>query len=361
MTEFPFTALVGQETLKTGLLLNAVHPRIGGLLIRGHRGTAKTTAVRALRSLLPPIDVVEGCRFSCDPAEPGAWCDECVARRDAGGTIAATTRQARIVELPVNATEDRVAGTLDMERALRHGERAFQEGILGAANRGVLYVDEVNLLDDHLVDLLLDAAAKGVNFVEREGISFRHPSRFVLVGTMNPEEGELRPQLLDRFGLAVDVEGVGAVDERRLILERVLAWERDPEAFAREWQEAEHALGARLARARRALPSVRYTTDDARAIAAMVAELGTEGHRGELVVLRAACAHAALDDRTQITPADVLTVVPMALAHRLPADAAGVPDAARLQHLEERWDDARRKGNAEADLTDSNEEPAKKK
>src|SRR5258707_6392015 len=222
---YPFTAIVGQERMKRALILNAVNPGIGGVLIRGERGTAKSTAARALAALLPEIEVVADCRFSCDPRRPDQYCDECRDREAGGEVLPVATRQTRIVELPVSATEDRVVGTLDIEKAIKQGERHFDPGVLAAANRGILYVDEVNLLDDHVVDLLLDSAAMGVNNVEREGISFQHPAQFVLVGTMNPEEGELRPQLLDRFGLSVDIRGIPDAEQRVEIIERRLAFE----------------------------------------------------------------------------------------------------------------------------------------
>jgi Mg-chelatase subunit ChlI len=348
MPEFPFTAIVGQEQLKTALLLNAVNPRIGGVLIRGERGTAKTTAVRALAAVLPEIDVIVDCRFSCDPARPQEACDECRARVRKGETLPVGRRRVRIVELPISATEDRVVGTLDIERALQHGERAFQEGVLGAVNRGVLYIDEVNLLDDHLVDLLLDAAAKGVNFVEREGISFRHPARFVLVGTMNPEEGDLRPQLLDRFGLAVDVAGLTEIEQRVAVMERCLAWDRDPEALARDWVTREEALSQRIAQACAAAEDVSYSTGDLAAIATLIVGIGAEGHRPDLVTLRAARAAAALDGRDRIAPADVVRVAPLVLAHRLPSDVMGRPEVGRLDHLEDQLEAAARTAAARA-------------
>ena len=216
----PFTALVGQESMKESLLLNAINPGIGGVLIRGEKGTAKSTAVRALARLLPDVEVVADCRYGCDPAQPDTLCADCRARVAAGEELPRTIRQMRVVELPINASEDRVVGTIDVEAAIKQGERRFEPGVLAEANRNILYVDEVNLLDDHLVDVLLDAAAMGVNVVEREGISMWHPSRFILVGTMNPEEGELRPQLLDRFGLCVDVRGLRRLRDRVAVLEQ---------------------------------------------------------------------------------------------------------------------------------------------
>jgi Mg-chelatase subunit ChlI len=233
---FPFTAIVGQERMKRALILNAVDQRIGGVLIRGERGTAKSTAARALASLLPEIEVIAESPFNDDLDSPETWSDWAKERAEQGHDLHKVTRRIRFIDLPVSATEDRVVGTLDIEKAIQKGERHFEPGVLAAANRGLLYIDEVNLLDDHVVDLLLDSAAMGVNIVEREGISFSHPARFMLVGTMNPEEGDLRPQLLDRFALAVDIRGLRETRERMLIMERNLAFEGDPEGFHMEWQ-----------------------------------------------------------------------------------------------------------------------------
>src|SRR5919199_3119863 len=252
MTHYPFTALVGQGTMKLALVLNAINPRLGGVLTRGEKGTAKSTAARGLAALLPPIQVIEGCRFSCDPSPDAPRCPECSQRAE----LPVQTRLPSFVELPIGATEDRVLGTLDLEHAIQTGQRHFEPGLLARANRGLLYVDEVNLLPDHLVDALLDAAAMGTNTVEREGVSFTHPAAFVLVGTMNPEEGELRPQLLDRFALAVDVEGLPAPAERAEVVRRRIAYEADPLAFAAQWQPAEQAARARIAAARACLSRV---------------------------------------------------------------------------------------------------------
>src|SRR3981081_1384365 len=240
---YPFTSIVGQEQMKLALVLNAIHPRIGGVLVRGQRGTAKSTAVRALAALLPQHRVVVGCHYSCDPDVPRDLCPHCRARIDAGETLATAVTRMRVVELPVGASEDRVVGSIDIEAAIRHGERRFEPGLLAVANRNILYVDEVNLLDDHLVDVLLDAAAMGVNTVEREGVSYTHPSRFILVGTMNPEEGELRPQLLDRFGLCVDVRGATAIEERVRIMEQDEFRATDVEGFNKDAAAAEDRLG----------------------------------------------------------------------------------------------------------------------
>ena len=313
---FPFSAIVGQETLKLALLLNAVDARVGGVLIRGEKGTAKSTAVRALARVLPPLSVVEGCRFSCDPGDPGSWCDECRARR-ASGPLPKTERPATLVELPVSATEDRIVGTLDLEHALKHGERVFEPGLLARANRSILYVDEVNLLDDHLVDTLLDAAAMGVNTVEREGVSFRHPARFMLVGTMNPEEGDIRPQLLDRFGLCVDVLGVRDPGSRVEIVRRGRDFEEDAESFVRRWSAEETTLRARLKHARLVLPRIEVSDTLLYAIANLALTTGVDGHRADQAMARAAAALAALEGELEVTLAHVGRVAPLVLAHRL--------------------------------------------
>lgn len=313
---YPFSAIVGQETLKTALLINAVDPRVGGVLIRGQKGTAKSTAVRALRWVLPEIDVVEGCRFGCHPADIASLCPDCRERKTAG-PLPKARRRPNLVDLPVSATEDRVVGTIDLEQALKHGERRFEAGLLAEANRGLLYVDEVNLLDDHLVDTLLDSAASGVNVVEREGIRFEHPARFSLVGTMNPEEGELRPQLLDRFGLCVDVEGIADPGERVEILKRRRAFEDEPAGFSREWQAAQSALVEQVRSAIRTLPDVELDDELLFMIASVCVAMGVDGHRADLVMGRAAAAYALLDGRREVTAADVRAVAPMVLAHRM--------------------------------------------
>src|SRR5215208_6766168 len=247
---YPFTAIVGQERMRRALVLNAVDPRIGGVLIRGERGTAKSTAARALAALLPRVRVVHDCRFGCDPDKPSTWCTECKERFEGTSQIPSHVRATSFVNLPVSATEDRVVGTLDIEQAIQKGERHFEPGVLASANRGLLYIDEVNLLDDHVVDVLLDSAAMGVNMVEREGISFVHPARFILVGTMNPEEGELRPQLLDRFALSVDIVGIREARERVMIMERNLAFEQDAELFRKTFMPKEEELSHQIERGR---------------------------------------------------------------------------------------------------------------
>jgi len=314
---FPFTAVVGQEKMKMALILNAISPQIGGVLIRGERGTAKSTAARALAALLPEIEVVADCPFSCDPKQSESLCDDCRERVERGEELPIARRKTRFVDLPVSATEDRVVGTLDIELAIKRGERHFEPGVLAAANRGLLYVDEVNLLDDHVVDLLLDSAAMGVNIVEREGISFSHPARFILIGTMNPEEGDLRPQLLDRFALAVEIRGIQEARERMAIMERNLAFESNPETFFETWLPKEQALSRKIGTARTLVDQVQYSRRDLLAIASLTSSLQVDGHRADLVILKTARAHAAFEGRTQITERDIAYAAELALPHRI--------------------------------------------
>src|SRR6266542_5776696 len=312
---YPFTAIVGQESMKLALILNAIVPTIGGVLIRGEKGTGKSTAVRALARLLPDQQVVEGCHFGCHPDDPEDWCLDC-RERARGGELPVTTRRMRVVELPINASEDRVVGTIDLEAALKEGSRRFEPGVLAEANRNILYVDEVNLLDDHIVDVLLDAAAMGVNTVEREGVSVSHPSRFILVGTMNPEEGELRPQLLDRFGLCVDVEGIRDPDERVLIAERDAAFKRGDHDFTNEFAAADSNLSRALGEAIARVRDVRVTAGHARLISSICVEAEVLGHRADVVIDHAARALAAY--RRHATPSreDIYDAASLALSHR---------------------------------------------
>jgi magnesium chelatase subunit D len=321
---FPFSAVVGQHDLRLALLLNAVHPTIGGVLVRGEKGTAKSTVVRALAGLLPRLAVVDGCRFGCDPAAPDPDCPD--AQRHAPGS---RLRDPRLVELPVGASEDRVIGSLDLQRALSEGVSAYQPGLLAAAHRGVLYVDEVNLLADHLVDLLLDAAAMGRAHVEREGVSASHAAEFLLVGTMNPEEGELRPQLLDRFGLTVTVAAERDVAARGEVVRRRLAFEADPEGFAALWHGADEELAARIVAARAALPAVQLPEVELRRIAAVCAEFDVDGMRADLVLARTAVAHAAWRGGAEVTADDVELGARLVLPHRRrrdPFDEPGLED-----------------------------------
>ncbi|MCB8917112.1 MAG: ATP-binding protein [Pseudomonadales bacterium] len=359
---FPFTAIVGQDRMKRALILNAVNPQIGGVLIRGERGTAKSTAARALAALLPDIEVVADCRFGCDPRRPSEWCDEC-RMRHTQGSLTVATRQTPFVDLPVSATEDRVVGTLDIEKAIQKGEKHFEAGVLASANRGLLYVDEVNLLDDHVVDLLLDSAAMGVNVVEREGISFTHPARFILVGTMNPEEGDLRPQLLDRFAFAVQISGLLDTRQRIEIMERRLGFELDPAGFYTQWAEQERQLSQQIAQAREMVNYVRYSRRDLAAIAHLTASFKVDGHRADLVILRGAQAHAALQARDRVSDEDILLAAELALPHRIKGRAFQEATV-NMFALEERLEQAQSEwGNGDpGDLTEENQDtsPLKK-
>ena len=319
---YPFSAIVGQDRMRLALELNAINPAIGGVLIRGEKGTAKSTAVRALARLLPELEVVEGCHYSCEPPRAGVeprLCMDCTERLARGEKLKTARRRMRVVELPINASEDRVVGSIDIESAIKTGTKRFEPGVLAEANRNILYVDEVNLLDDHLVDVLLDAAAMGVNIVEREGVSVWHPARFILVGTMNPEEGDLRPQLLDRFGLCVDVIGIRDVDERVLIIERREQWEEDPEGFAREYAAPESDAAARIKAAIERLPNVEVPRAVLQAIAKQNVSLGVDGHRADLVARKAAQALAALNGAPTVGQGEVDEVIDMVLAHRVKA------------------------------------------
>ncbi|MFF7077168.1 putative cobaltochelatase [Streptomyces lavendulae] len=321
---YPFTAVVGQTDLRLALLLNAVSPAVGGVLVRGEKGTAKSTAVRALSALLPQVDVVPGCRFSCAPGAPDPACPDGPHEPGAGAA-----RPARMVELPVGASEDRLVGALDIERALSEGVKAFEPGLLADAHRGILYVDEVNLLHDHLIDLLLDAAAMGASYVEREGVSVRHAARFLLVGTMNPEEGELRPQLLDRFGLTVEVAASREPAQRVEVVRRRLAYEDDPAAFAIRWADEEHEVRARVVAARALLPQVSLGDTALLQIAAACAGFEVDGMRADIVMARTATALAAWAGRTSVRKEDVRQAALLALPHRRrrnPFDAPGLDE-----------------------------------
>jgi len=314
--QYPFAALVGQEKMKKALILNVINPALSGVLIRGEKGTAKSTAVRALAEILPEIEVVEGCPYQSDPQLPELYSP--VARElAASDELAVMHRKIHVVELPISATEDRVVGTIDLEHALKHGQKKVEPGILAAANRGILYVDEVNLLDDHVVDVLLDSAAMGVNTIEREGISFSHQARFTLVGTMNPEEGELRPQLLDRFGLCVTIEGLRKPEDRVEIIKRRMAFEADPEAFVKQWQAESEALSKRIADAIALLPEVAVEDAVLDAIVKKSLETGVDGHRSDIVMLKACKTLAAWHGKEQVDLKLVDEAAELALAHRM--------------------------------------------
>ena len=314
--QFPFSAIVGQQEMKLGLMIAAVDPGIGGVLIFGDRGTGKSTAVRALASLLPPMRVIEGCRYGCDPGSSGNWCQACRERMPTHPVVSRLA-PVPVVDLPLGATEDRLVGALDLEQALAHGVKAFEPGLLARANRGFLYIDEANLLEDHLVDLLLDVAASGENVVEREGLSVRHPARFVLVGSGNPEEGELRPQLLDRFGLSVDVRTPEDLPTRIDVVRRRDQFERDPAGFVTKWARQDAGLRRQIVAARGALATVEVPDAALESAARLCIRLATDGLRGEITLIRAARALAALDGDGTVGDAHIRRVAPAALRHRL--------------------------------------------
>ncbi|KAA5612960.1 magnesium chelatase ATPase subunit I [Rhodovastum atsumiense] len=314
---FPFSAIVGQEEMKLALLVAAVDASVGGVLAFGDRGTGKSTTVRALAALLPKMKVVVGCRYGCDPAGERGLCEDCKARRDHGGTAKSAQVPVPVIDLPLGATEDRVVGALDLERALADGVKAFEPGLLARANRGFLYIDEVNLLEDHLVDLLLDVAASGENVVEREGLSVRHPARFVLIGSGNPEEGELRPQLLDRFGLSVEVRTPEDLPTRIEVVRRRDAFERDPEGFTAHWKKEDERIRRRIVAARNRIADVQVPDATLERAAKLCMALGTDGLRGELTLVRAARAVAALEGDKVVGDVHLRRVAPAALRHRL--------------------------------------------
>ncbi|MFH2057991.1 MAG: ATP-binding protein [Pseudomonadota bacterium] len=321
---YPFMAIKGQKEMKLALILNIINPGLSGVLIRGEKGTAKSTAVRALARILPEIEKVKGCPFQHDPKGKHQVCMECVRTecRDSilgsSGRIPEVVMEGiKVIELPVGATEDRVVGTMDMEQALKKGEKQVEPGILAAAHRGILYVDEVNLLDDHVVDVLLDSAAMGVNTIEREGISFSHPARFTLVGTMNPEEGELRPQLLDRFGLCVNITGILDPDARVAIMERRTGFDEDPEAFVKQWESDSQKLVEKIKLAKALYPKITCAKPMLYEIASYCLDVGVDGHRGDIIILKTAKTLAAYDGRTQVESKDIEKAATLALPHRV--------------------------------------------
>lgn len=316
---YPFPAIVGQERMKLALILNVINPGLSGVLIRGEKGTAKSTAVRALADILPEISVIKDDPFQLSPDDEMEVFAEIRASLGVNqAPIVRESRKVRVVELPVGATEDRVVGSLDLEQALKSGEKKVEPGLLAAAHRGILYVDEVNLLDDHVVDVLLDSAAMGINTIEREGISFSHPARFTLVGTMNPEEGELRPQLLDRFGLCVNIEGITDPESRVAVMERRAAYDRDPEAFAIKWREEAEQLAERIDQARQLLlAEVAVERELPFRIARLCLEVGVDGHRGDIIILKTARTLAAFEGRSQVGVEDIEKAAELALPHRV--------------------------------------------
>ena len=318
---YPFSAIVGQEQMKLALILNIINPTLSGVLIRGEKGTAKSTAVRALADILPEIEVIEGLPFNLAHDEEPDIIRECFAvtgeEMPADDGLPLGKQKVKVVELPVGATEDRVVGTLDLEHALKAGEKRIEPGLLASAHRGILYVDEVNLLDDHVVDVLLDSAAMGINTIEREGVSFSHPSRFTLVGTMNPEEGELRPQLLDRFGLCVHIEGIADPDDRVTVMERRFAFEESPEVFCSQWNGESDKLVERIRQARELYPKVVVGRENLLAIANYCLEVGVDGHRGDIIIMKTAKTIAAYDGRAEVEQTDIDQAAMLALPHRI--------------------------------------------
>ena len=314
---FPFAAISGQEDMKLALILNVINPAIGGVLIRGEKGTAKSTAVRGLVELLEEINVVADCRYHCNYAEPEFYCNECKARINNGETLSVTTRKKRVVELPVSATNDRVVGTLDIERALKDGEKVFEPGILAEANNNLLYIDEVNLLEDHVVDVLLDSAAMGVNTVEREGVSYSHPARFILIGTMNPEEGDLRPQLLDRFGLVVQVRGETDKDVRKEIIKRRLAYEKDASGLSESFCEEEKKMRHRIAQAKENLTSIKIMEEVYDIAVNIGIAFEVDGHRADITLIKTAQTMAAFEAEPSVSRDHVFRAATLALPHRM--------------------------------------------
>ena len=312
---FPFTAIVDQDEMKLALILNVIDPSIGGVLIMGEKGTAKSTTVRALADLLPEIEVVKGCRFNCSPEGP--FCSDCLEKIKNGNSLETEKKKMRVVELPLGVTEDRVVGTLDIEHAIKKGEKRFEPGILAEANRNFLYIDEVNLLEDHIVDLLLDSAAMGINTVEREGISFTHPARFILVGTMNPEEGELRPQLLDRFGLCVQVNSLRDKSLRMEVLKRKAEFDDDPEGFLRKWEPEQKKLLEKILKAKENLKKVEVNNEALSLVVEITSQLNLDGHRADIVMLKSARAYTAFNGKEKITSEEIKKVALLALRHRL--------------------------------------------
>ena len=316
-TNFPFSAIIGQEKMKIALILNAINPQIGGVLIRGERGSGKTVAVRGLADILPEIEVVKDCRFRCDARDISKMCSICRSRFDKGEKLPSVMQKMHIAELPVGATEDRVVGTLNIERAIKDGVKALDVGILAEANRGILYVDNINLLDDHVMDVLLDSAAMGVNIVEREGVSVSHPASFMLVGTMNPDEGELRPQLHDRMAFHVAVKGVNDLNSRLQIVKNIQEFERDPILFKEKYEIANSEITKRIILAKELLPKVNMAENFLRIIARMCIELDVDGHRPDIIITRGAKAKAAYDSRTEVNEDDIRLTSELTLGFRM--------------------------------------------
>jgi magnesium chelatase subunit D len=337
---YPFSAIVGQEKMRMALILNVINPKIGGVLLRGEKGTGKSLAVRALANLLPEVETVSDCSFHCDPAHSKDMCDACSAKIAKGERLSIVKRPVSVVELPIGATEDRLVGTIDIEKAIKKGEKHFDPGILAEANRNILYIDEVNLLDDHLVDVLLDAAAMGVNFVEREGISFSHPAQFVLVGTMNPEEGELRPQLLDRFALSVEVKGIPYREARAEIVRRRVAFENNPVSFVAAYLSNQEQRRRQIIAAIKRLPEVKLSDEMLDLITQICTDFAVDGHRADITMYKTACTIAAFKGRTEVTEEDIKEAAELALPHRHRRQPFEEPkvEQQQIQESIQKWD-----------------------
>ncbi|SDZ13789.1 protoporphyrin IX magnesium-chelatase [Proteiniborus ethanoligenes] len=316
-TNYPFTAIVGQESMKKALILNIINPSIGGVLVRGEKGTGKSTAVRAIVDILPSRGEIKDCIFSCDPLDLSRMCEECKEKTVNNENINIKEGKMKVIELPINATEDRVAGTLDIQTAIKKGEKKFEAGILAFANRNILYIDEVNLLDDHIVDMLLDAAAMGINNIEREGISYSHPSRFILVGTMNPEEGDIRPQLIDRFGLVVDVIGERDNKNRIEVIKRRIEFEKNPKTFIKSYEEENNKLAEKISKAKNLLEQVNYDDSILESTVKLCIKLGLDGHRGDITAIKTAITIAAFEGRTFVTRNDLVQALKLVIPHRM--------------------------------------------
>ncbi|WP_410506373.1 ATP-binding protein [Haloimpatiens sp. FM7315] len=314
---YPFTAIVGQENMKKALLLNITNPALGGVLIKGEKGTAKSTAVRALADLLPLRDEVKGCSFGCDPKDKAKACNDCLDKMENNSELPVIKGKMKVIDLPVSATEDRVVGTLDIEYAIKYGKKKFEPGILAEANRNILYVDEVNLLEDSVVDILLDSAAMGINTIEREGISYSHPARFVLIGTMNPEEGDLRPQLLDRFGLVVDVVGEKSIEKRVEVIKNRLEFEEDREAFVQKKEKDQEILRNKIIKAKEILPLVKVQESLLIKVAKLCIELKVDGHRADISLIKTAKTLAAFKGNEEVTVEDMIEASSLVLPHRM--------------------------------------------
>ena len=314
---YPFSAIVGQDLMKLALILNIIDPSIGGVLIRGEKGTAKSTAVRSLANLLPEIKIVKGCRFNCDPDDPTTLCEECQEKLRKNEKLEFEYKKIKVVNLPIGATEDRVIGTIDIEKVLKDGIKSFEPGILAEVNRGILYIDEVNLLSDHIIDTILDAAAMGKNYIEREGISISHPSKFILIGTMNPEEGDLRPQLLDRFGLCVEIEGIKSVPKRIEIIKRRKEFEKNPEKFIKKWSKLDKKLSAKITKAKRNLKKIKVSENILTMIAQISIDMNVDGHRADIIMEKTAKALAAYYGDREVNEHHLRIASRLVLPHRM--------------------------------------------